>query len=107
LIQSGKLRHAIEIQKRTMTSSGMGLNDTETWTKRHSTRAEFINVGGRFKVESMRVEMQIDCIWRIRYLSNIDKSDRIKFGDRYFEIKHILNPEERNIELKIYCEEIT
>ena len=107
MIQSGKLRHQIVIQKRTLTSSGFGASDTESWSTRYTVRAEYIGVGGKFRVESAKAEQEIDCIWRIRYQSAIQQDDRVKWGSRYFRIEYMVNPSERNLELKLYCKEIT
>lgn len=100
-------RHRITIQKRTLSSSGMGAEDAVTWSDRFSAWAENLSVGGKFRVESRKAEQEISCVWRIRYRSGIDQSDRVKWGSRYFRIEYILNPKELNLELKLYCKEIT
>ena len=44
----------------------------------------------------------------MRYQLGVDMikaHDRVKFGTRIFDIQQILNPEERNIMLVLYCRE--
>jgi SPP1 family predicted phage head-tail adaptor len=43
---------------------------------------------------------------RMPFRAGITHDMRVKYGDRSFDIKGIVNPEERNIYLDLVCEEI-
>jgi len=42
---------------------------------------------------------------RIRYHANISTQTRVTFGTRVFEVTGVQNPDERNIELVLICQE--
>ncbi len=44
---------------------------------------------------------------RMRYQSGIKTYHRIQWGERFFNIDTILNPDERSTELVLYCTEAT
>jgi SPP1 family predicted phage head-tail adaptor len=56
--------------------------------------------------ENMRVGAKTTHNIRMPYRAGIAHDMRVKYGDRSFDIKGIVNPEERNIYLDLVCEEI-
>ena len=103
-MKSGELRHEIEIQEKTLTSDGMG-GSTETWTKKLTTRAAIWPIKGKEALEAMKLDTKITHRVRMRYRSGITSLMRISYDSRLFEIKSIINPDERNISLELLCEE--
>jgi SPP1 family predicted phage head-tail adaptor len=99
-----ELRHNIEIQEKTTTTDEAG-GFSEVWTAKYSLRAAIWPVSAKEFRENMR--LQTDCTHniRIRYRSGITTKMRILFGSRIFDIKGILNIEERNNWLDITCNE--
>jgi len=105
-MQAGSLRHRIEIQHRTEASDGIG-GKTTTWTRYCYARAGIWPLKASEALEAMRLEHRITHRIRIRYISGIEASMRIKFGTRYFDIVSIINREERNKELDLMATEGT
>lgn len=56
---------------------------------------------------AQRIEPRVDHEIVIRYRSGLTTKMRVKFGSRYFEIKAIVNEEERNEWIKILATERT
>lgn len=99
-----ELRHQITIQEKVQTADGMG-GFTETLTTVHETWAAIWPVSAKEIRENMRVEANISHNIRIRYRSGISHAMTVLFGARTFEIKGIINFEERNIWLDMVCNE--
>jgi len=104
-LRIGDLRHRVELQSTASVSDGMG-GETLTWSTQAIVRAaiwpipaiEQIRGGAPTMIGTHRV--------RIRYYSDLDPSWRIKFGDRYFSIVSIVNPDERNRSQELLCKEV-
>lgn len=99
-----ELRHQITIQEKVQTSDGMG-GFTEMLNTVHETWAAIWPVSAKETRENMRVEANVSHNIRIRYRSGISHAMTIVFGTRTFEIKGIVNIDERNIWLDMVCNE--
>jgi SPP1 family predicted phage head-tail adaptor len=107
-MRAGNLRHIIDIQDTSMVSDGMG-GWVETWatiSNGANLRAAIWPLRGSERIEAMKVEVAISHKIRIRYHSGITAEMRIKHGTRYFNIKSIIVPDERNIMVDMMAEEI-
>lgn len=102
----GDLNKRITIQYATKASDGMG-GFTLTWTNGDIIWAAIWPISANETVQSMQTDMIITHRIRIRYRSVFKPSWRLKFGNRYFNIISILNPNERNEWLDLMCEETT
>lgn len=98
------MRHKIQIQEKTQVSDGMG-GFTETWATVNEVWAAIWPVSAKESRENMRVEANITHNIRIRYRTGIVHAMRVLFGSRTFEIKGLINPDERNIWLDMVCNE--
>ena len=58
-------------------------------------------------VQSMQPDMVISHRIRIRYRSVLRPDWRLKFGNRWFNIVSIINPNERGEWLDLMCKEVT
>ena len=107
-MRAGDLRHKITIQTRTEVSDGMG-GYTETWADTYGAWAAVWPIRGPERLNYMQLESQISHRIRIRYRNGITRKHRIIFhdvdGNRTFNIKEIINPDERNISLELLCTE--
>lgn len=105
---ASKLRHKIEI----IYNSSISELEPENWVSMQEAYAEIaaitetnihefddINFGHLMSEEYFIITM--------RFLKNISSKMRIKFGDRLFAIKRIVNPYQLNNILKIIALEIT
>lgn len=100
----GKLRHRINIYnfneikneygeaklKETLVTTVWGMIDAIKGDEKYINNKEVSNI-------THNVE--------IRYLSNLDESYFVKFKDRVFDIKSVINPYEKNERLILLCVE--
>jgi len=82
--------------------------DGAQWTcKAPKIRAAIWPLKGKEQLEGMKVELTVTHKIRMRYLSGVTADMRIEFGSRYFNVRSIINPDERNRMLDILAEEVT
>lgn len=107
LIESGRLRHPIELQRKTATRDAFG-EPIETWATYKRVRAEIIGGAGAERVVGQQVTGRGGLVVRIRYRSpEPEIVERVKFGSRTFDINDVDNVEQRNRELILTCTEVT
>lgn len=107
-MEAGSLRHVISIQEKTQTSDGMG-GFTTTWADvsgLSSLRASIWPLRATERLDNAKLELSITHRIRIRYRAGITPDMRVKFGSRYFNIRSIINPDERNKMLEFLAEEV-
>ena len=105
-MEVGTLNKRIEIQAATRVSNDMG-GFIETWGTIATVWAAIWPLSATETVQSMQTDMVVSQRIRIRYRSTFRPSWRLKFGNRYFNIVSILNPNERNEYLDILAKEST
>jgi len=101
----GELNKRITLQYPTKTSSGMGASDTSTWTDYATVWAAIWPVSANDTIQTNATVMVVSHRIRIRYRSILKSSWRVKFGNRFFAIVSILNPNEKNEYLDLLCKE--
>lgn len=105
-MNSGALRHSIELQAYTSTPDGMG-GTQDTWTTQGSAvRAGIwpVSVSEQRKAASPTAvgTHQI----RIRYYAGLSAAWRVKFSTRYFSIVSVVDKEERHVQMDLLCREV-
>jgi len=110
-MRSGSLRHSIDIESGKATSDGMG-GETIVFTAisdGSGIRASIWPLRSTERLEAAKLELQITHRIRIRYRTGVTAAMRIKFNDpagaRYFNIRSIINNDEKNITLEFLAEE--
>jgi SPP1 family predicted phage head-tail adaptor len=101
----GDLNKRIQIQAPSKISDGMGGFD-ETFSTIATVFASLWPISAREQVQSMQEVMTISHRIRIRYRSVLRPDWRVKFGNRYFSIVSIINPNEKNELLDLMCKEV-
>ena len=101
---SGKLRNRITIERLTLTPDGIGGN-AETWVVNKSLKAYIKPTSGSETLHSQRLEARLTHKVYIRYVTDIINTDRVVFNGRNFQIRAIINIEERNKWIELSCEE--
>lgn len=102
---AGDLNKRITIQYPTKASDSMG-GITEVWTDSDTIWAAIWPTSANELRQSMQTDMVITHRIRIRYRSVLRSAWRLKFGNRYFNIVSIINPNERNEWLDLMCKEV-
>ena len=100
----GDLNKRITLQYPSRVSDSMG-GFTVTWVDATTAWAAIWPVSATEQIQAAQQVITITHKIRIRYRSGIESSWRVKFGDRYFSIVSIINPNERNRMLDILCKE--
>lgn len=103
-MQSGDLNKRITIQYPTKVSDSMG-GFTTTWVDHASVWAAIWPTSANEVKENMQTGMDITHRIRIRYRNPLKPNWRLKFGERYFDIVSIINPNMKNELLDIVCRE--
>ena len=110
-MRAGQLRHSITIQQKVLTVDANG-DRTEAWTTYLTSWASIETGNGREFFAAKQVMADLTHTVRIRYYSGIRPDMRIAYLDlktnttRYFNIRAILNPDERNEMLTMQATEI-
>jgi len=110
-VRAGNLRHSIDIEETTKTTDNMG-GFTTTWaaiTDGSAVRASIWSLSASEQMNAMKLELEITHRIRIRYRTGVTADMRIKFNDpngaRYFNIRSIIDPDQRHIMLEFLAEE--
>ena len=106
-MESGKLRHVIDIQEKSNVPDGAG-GITESWTDLYTGVRASINT----KVSSESTDLsQTESIAtheiKFRYCPDINSTMRINFNGRIFNIISVINKQERNRQIIILAKEKT
>lgn len=104
-LTAGKLRHRIDIQRESRTADGAGGASLAWLTIALNIPAMIKPLSGNETMAAQRLEANISHRIYIRYAAGFRSSDRIVFDGRMFQIRAILNLEERNRWLEIQAEE--
>lgn len=99
-LKSGDLRHLIDIQRAAKVRDASGGYAT-SWSSQSQPHAKIKPISGNERWQAMKTEANITHKMYIRYESGLLPSDRIVFDSRTFQIKAIINLEERNKWLEI------
>lgn len=75
------------------------------WVNKYILWGSVKSIKGYVNNKFGKLNVNITHLIIIRYNDNITSSQRILFNNRYFYINYILNPNESNEYLEIYCEE--
>jgi SPP1 family predicted phage head-tail adaptor len=102
MIQPGKLRHSVTIQKLTGTLDAAG-QEVQAWETYGVRWAAIEPLQGRELFSARQIHAEITTRITVRYLAGVTPKMRVLFGSRTFDIQEVINPEERNAELQLMC----
>ena len=103
-MRAGSLRHKITFQQLTVANDTWG-HSAETWTDQVTTYVAIWTLRGVERIESMKLDNEITHKIRVRYKRGLHPKMRIKFGERYFNILSMIDPDERHIYYEIMANE--
>lgn len=105
-MQAGKLRHRIELHSASESQNSFGEIE-KTYSSYDTVWGSIESLTGRELEHAQQISAETTLKVNIRYYSGVETGHRVIYGSRTLEITHIINPDERNIELILYCKEIT
>lgn len=105
IINAGKYRWPITIQKRDVTTDSFG-SPSETWVDVVKCRAGIYPVSGRefFTAEAIQGDVTHQIF--LRYYPGVQRNMRVEFNERYFHITSVINFQEMNKEIQLMCKEL-
>jgi SPP1 family predicted phage head-tail adaptor len=112
-MQAGKLRHSVTLQTPVAGSpqrTASGQPDA-AWTTLCTTYASVEALSGRRLEAAQATWPEATVEIKMRYRADVYNKDRDRvplralFGSRYYAVGKVLNPEERNVELRLLCKE--
>jgi len=105
-MRPGKLRHLVQINRYTPTTSSTSGEQVAAYTSGETPWASLEPLTGRELLNAQQIVGNSTHRIRMRYTANVSRKDQILFNGRTFECESIDNTEERNIELVILAHEI-
>lgn len=103
----GALRHLITIRQPAVPGDIIrGQADQPAVTIADKTPASIEPLDGRELFEAQQMSANISHRIRLRYRAGVKPTQQVLFGARVFEISSVINVEERNIELRLLCQEL-
>lgn len=109
-MESGKLRHRIQLQYETETPGASG-EPTYTWSELATVSAAVEPLSGKELIDAQQVASTVTHRVTIRYRPDVNETCRVRFGEvapyRYFDINAVINTRERNHEMVLLCSEAT
>lgn len=105
-MQAGKLRHAVDLQRVEVTIDSHGDQDKQ-WTTLATVWASIEQLSGREFLQASMAQSDVSVRIRIRGRSDIrlTPKDRIKYGERLFDIRHVIDFGDRGVETQLMCTE--
>lgn len=105
-MRAGKLRHRVDVETFTSSTGDRG-QEQGSWGALYSNVfASIETLNGREREQAQQLIAEADTKVVLRYHSGISTEDRITFNNRIFNIGHINNIDQRNIELVLTCTEV-
>ncbi len=102
-MRAGRLRHLVQFQRATETTNNFG-EPVQTWATISTDWCAVEPLKGNEKFDALQVQTDIDTRIIARWHKRIAKlttKDRILYGDIVYDIKEVLNIDERDKELHI------
>jgi len=102
---AGRLRHRITFQQESLAADGQG-GSTRSWSTRASAFASMKPLRAEERFYNEQLNHTGTHQFTIRYRTDLDETDRIKFGGKFYQITGIINPNESDRQLVITAKEI-
>lgn len=103
-MRAGQLRHRLALQSNTQTADDYG-QLTDSWATYDTVWGSVKPLRGDELLQAQQMYANISHLVRVRYNGSILPTHRISHDSRILEINAILNTDERDRELMLYCTE--
>ena len=102
-MRAGRLRHRVELQRLTETQNDFGEPDRQ-WQTFATVSASFEPLRGRERMDALQVQAEVDHRIEIRWspdVQGLSERDRVLFKGNAYDIKAVMNIEERDRRIEI------
>lgn len=103
-IRAGRLRHRVAWERVSKTADGGG-GFTESWVEQDEFWAAILPTTGRERFEGMKLQDEVTHEVIFRGGHAVLPKDRLKFGTRVFNVRYVLDFDERGHKKTALCEE--
>lgn len=104
-MDAGLMRHRIRIQKPSSERNELG-EPINTWIDVANVRASINPLSGRDFIAAMQDQAEVTHKVTIRYNVAVKASMRVLYGNRVFDILHIIDTWEQHREMVLMCKEL-
>lgn len=108
----GELNRRVKVERPTSTLDGYGA-EIKAWVEVGTYWAKVETLSGREAVNAKQIKAEVTHKVTMRYIRSgvpgvplINPSQRINYFNRVFNILWLVNPDEANVELWVYCQEV-
>lgn len=101
-METGKLRHHITIERPAETRGQMG-SQRKAWAPICQTWARVQPLSGRALEVAQALHAEVTVKVTIRHRVDVDSTCRVTYRGQVYVVQYVLNPEEQNRELQLYC----
>lgn len=106
IVRAQNLRKAVTILKPTLDPNKYGDASRQTFTPLETVYAEVLPLTGRQLVEARQIHSEVSHRVTIRPLKGVTTAGRVEWQGRLLEIESVLNIEERDTMLVLWCKEL-
>lgn len=103
-MEAGKLRHRVDLQRVAVTRDTHG-DQVKTWTTLATVWASIEPLSGREFLSASQVMADVTARIKIRGGIDLTPKDRVVFGSRVFDIRHVIDWGSRGVETHLMCTE--
>lgn len=105
-MRAGKLRHVVDLQRVSIVLDSHG-DETETWSTIATVRAQVWPLSGRefIAAQTQQAELTSRIDIRARPDLALTPKDRVKWGARLYDIRHIVDVGGRGVEWQLLVSE--
>lgn len=105
-MQAGKLRDRVDLQRVSVTPDSHG-DQVKTWATLATVWASIEPLSGREFLQASQVMSDVTVRIRIRGRTDITLTpkDRVQFGTRLFDIRHVIDWGGKGVETQLMCTE--
>jgi len=101
----GRLKHRIEIQENIFGEQDAHGNRERIWSTIATVWADVMPLSGRELLLAQQVNATTTHSIRIRFRPGLKPQQRVKFGERWFDVNSIINTRESDHESLLSCTE--
>lgn len=98
----GQLRHSVTIERPAETRGQMG-SQKKAWAPICQTWARVQPLSGRALEVAQALHAEVTVKVTIRYRADVDETCRVVYRGTNYAVQYVLNPDEQNRELQLYC----
>lgn len=103
-MKAGRLRHVVDVQRATEATNDFG-EPIQTWITLGTAHAAIMPIAGQERFAAQVVNAEVSHRLLMRYYAGLTPKDRLKYGDRVFNVSSVTCRDEKRHEMEVFCTE--